>query len=171
MKRLLTALALIATMAFASHAQKAEFYVGYGGYTQMDASDCADDWSTDNAWGAVTAGFNFNVAPKFSIGPSYTFSSQSLKHNDGNVYYHALMLNAKYNYYRTSIFTLYAHVGLGAVISNISPKHADSYTKGYFAYQVVPIGAQVSIARNVNMFGELGFGAQGLLQVGFRFGI
>lgn len=169
MKRFLLLLAVIATMAVTASAQKAEFYVGYGGYTQMDATDCSDDWPTDNAWGAVTAGFNFKVAPKFSIGPSYTFSSQSIKHSNKNVYYHVFMLNAKYDYYRNSIVKLYAHVGLGGMVSRIAID--DPYTKGHFAYQITPLGAEVGISRNVSMFGELGFGAQGLAQVGFRFGL
>ena len=41
--------------------------------------------------------------------------------------------------------------------------------KGYFAFQVSPVCAEAAIANKVSLFGELGFGAQGLLQVGFRF--
>ena len=51
------------------------------------------------------------------------------------------------------------------------PKYNDSYNKAYFAYQISPLGAEAQIARNVSLYGELGFGAQGLLQVGFRFGL
>lgn len=71
-KYLLVLVAVIAT-AFASQAQRAELYFGYGGYTQMDATDMHDDWDhVNNAWGAVTIGVNFNVAPKFWLGPSYS---------------------------------------------------------------------------------------------------
>lgn len=169
MKRLFLLLAVVLGISAGVWAQKTEFQIGYGGYTQMDATDCCDDVNTSNAWGAVTAGVNFNITPKFAIGPSYTFSSQSIKHDMGNVYYHVIMLNAKYNYYRTSIFTLYAHVGLGGMVSHISPKGPDPWNKGCFAYQVTPLGATVDVARGVSMFGELGFGAQGLVQLGFKF--
>lgn len=80
------------------------------------------------------------------------------------------MLNGRYEYYSKGFLKLYAHVGLGADISYMQPKGGDNYSRGYFAFQVSPIGAQFNLSRSVGMFGELGFGAQGLLQVGFRFG-
>ncbi|MDE5650634.1 MAG: hypothetical protein K2I35_06475 [Duncaniella sp.] len=64
-------------MAFGAQAQRAQLQIGYGGYTQMDASDMHPGGSVDNAWGALTAGVNFKVAPSFYLGASYTFS-QSL---------------------------------------------------------------------------------------------
>lgn len=48
------------------------------------------------------------------------------------------------------------------------PRGGDAYNKGYFAYQISPLGADVQLSRSFTMFGELGFGAQGLLQVGLR---
>lgn len=167
-------MAAVMAFAFSSNAQKAEVQVNYGGFTQMDAMDMHDGWhSVNNAWGAVTAGVNFRVAPKFWIGPSYTFSSCSTKGGSAasHIAYHVIMLNARYEYWRNSIVKLYGHVGLGADISYMQPKGGDNFSKGYFAFQVSPLGAQVDISRNVAIFGELGFGAQGLAQVGFRFGL
>ncbi|MCM1005561.1 MAG: porin family protein [Prevotella sp.] len=166
-------LAALAVPATAS-AQKAEVQIGYGGYTQMDATDMKDGWhGVNTAWGAVTAGVNFKVAPKFWIGPSYSFSSATTKGGPehSNVAYHVIMLNARYEYWRNSIVKLYAHVGLGADISYMQPKYGDNYSKGYFAFQVSPLGAQVDLSRNAAMFAEIGFGAQGLAQFGFRFGL
>ena len=60
---------------------------------------------------------------------------------------------------------------MGAVISHMMPYHGDSYNCTYFAYQFSPLGAHVSISPSWAIFGELGFGAQGLLQVGFRFNL
>ena len=88
-----------------------------------------------------------------------------------SIAYHAILLNVKYDYYRNSIVRMYAHGGLGAVISHLMPKHDDAYNKSYFAYQIVPVGAEVGISRGAAIFGELGFGAQGLLQVGFKFNL
>lgn len=176
MKKLVLSLAAgLALLAAApdAQAQKAEFQINYGGYTQMDATDMKDGWhGVNNAWGAVTAGLNFRVAPKFWIGPSYSFSSATTKGGPehSNIAYHVIMLNARYEYWRNSIVKLYGHVGLGAEISYLQPKHADNYSKGYFAFQVSPLGAQVDISRSAAIFGEIGFGAQGLAQVGFRFG-
>ena len=173
MKRLLLAIAAIASIAFGSYAQKTQLYVSYGGYTQMDATDCHDDWShVNNAWGAINAGIDFRILPQLRIGPSYTFSSCTTKgEHHSNIAYHAILFNLKYDYYRNSIVRLYAHGGVGAVISHMMPRHDDAYNKSYFAYQLVPLGAEAAISRSVALFGELGFGAQGLLQVGLKFNI
>ena len=81
MKRFLFTLTLIAAMAIGASAQKAQLQIGYGGYTMMDACDMHDGGPAVNtAWGAVTAGVNFKVAPKFSLGASYTVSSTARKH-------------------------------------------------------------------------------------------
>lgn len=170
MKKFLLTLCALLGLATMAQAQKTELHISYGGYTQMDASDCHDGGSdVNNAWGAINAGVNFNVAPKFWIGPSYTFSSTSRKHfSDNKFYYHAIMLNGRYHYWRNSIVTLYGKIGLGAIISH-QTWEGDSKNSSYFAYQFTPLGAQVGISRSVDMFGELGFGTQGLLQVGFRF--
>ena len=173
MKKLLLILALVLGISAGAKAQRAEFQLSYGGYTQMDCMDMHDDWHHVNtAWGAVTAGLNFRVMPRLWIGPSYTLSTCSTKGGSdaSHIAYHVIMLNGRYEYYRTSLVKLYAHVGIGADISYMQPHDHDNYTKGYFAFHIAPIGAQFDIARNVGMFGELGFGAQGLLQVGFRFG-
>ena len=169
MKRFLFTLTLIAAMAIGASAQKAQLQIGYDGYTMMDACDMHDGGPAVNtAWGAVTAGVNFKVAPKFSLGASYTFSSTDRKHiESSNIYYHVIMLNARYDYWRNSVVQLYGHLGVGADISHITYGD-ESKNKGYFACQVSPLGAEVGLSRSCAMFGELGFGAQGLVQVGFR---
>lgn len=173
MKKTLLCAAMAAALAVpaTASAQKAELQLSYGGYTQMDCTDMHDDWShVNNAWGAATIGLNFKVAPKFWLGPSYSFSSTTTKgKSHSNIAYHVIMLNARYEYYRNSIVKLYGHAGLGADISYMQPKGEDNYSKGYFAFQISPLGAEVDISRSASMFGELGFGAQGLAQVGFRF--
>lgn len=174
MKKFLLAFVAMAASLTSAYAQKTEITIGYGGYTQMDATNCHDGWShVNNAWGAVTAGVNFNVLRNFYIGPSYTFSSCTTKGgpDHSSIAYHAIMLNGRYHYWSNRIVSLYAHVGVGAIISHMMPRHHDSYNKGYFAYQFSPLGAQVGISRVATIFGELGFGAQGVLQVGFRFNL
>lgn len=168
---LVLAVAMIAPAAVS--AQKAEIQIGYGGYTQMDATNMHDSWKhVNNAWGALTLGVNFRVMPKLWIGPSYSLSTTTTKGpHHSNIAYHVIMLNGRYQYYSNSIVKLYAHLGLGVDLSYMQPRDDDNYTKGYFAYQFTPLGAQVDLSRNCAIFGELGFGAQGLLQVGFRFGI
>ena len=78
------------------------------------------------------------------------------------------MMNGRYHYYRNSIVTLYAKLGLGVEFSYMQPRERDNYTKAYCAFQIVPVGAQVDLNRNWAMFAEAGFGAQGLFQFGFK---
>lgn len=161
---------MILAAAGVMNAQKHELTLSYGAYTQMDASDMHDGWHhVNSAWGALNVGLNFQVAPKIWIGPSYTFSSTTTKGADhSNIAYHAIMLNGRYHYYRNSIVTLYAKLGLGVEISHLQPRDDDSYNKAYCAFQIVPVGAEVGLSRDIAMFGEVGFGAQGLLQVGMK---
>lgn len=175
MKKLLLALAVVMTSAFGASAQT-EIQIGYGGYTEMDACDCHDGWNNVNtAWGALTAGVNFKVAPKIWVGPSYTFSSTDTKGGKlkSKIAYHAIMVNGRYEYFRNSIVKLYAHLGLGVVISHMQPNqdvypNFDPYNKTYFAIQASPLGADVDLDNTWTLFGEVGFGAQGLIQVGCR---
>ena len=151
-KKVILALVLGAASLMGASAQKAEITASYGAYTQMDATDMKDGWKHVNtAWGALNVGLNFRVTPKIWIGPSYTFSSSTTKGGPehSNVAYHAVMLNGRYHYYRNSIVSLYAKVGLGVE----------------FSY----VGAQVDLSRDWAMFAEAGFGAQGLFQFGFKY--
>ncbi|MBD5353317.1 MAG: porin family protein [Bacteroides sp.] len=169
MKKILLIMFAVLGMAFGANAQKGQFQIGYGGYTQMDVTDMHDGGSINNAWGALTAGVNFKVAPSLYLGASYTFSNATFKHtDDANAYYHVIMLNGRYNYYSNSIVNVYAHVGLGVDITHVAFDDF-SKNKAYFAYQISPVGAEVGLSRVTSIFGELGFGAQGLLQVGARF--
>ena len=171
MKKFLFMLTVMIGIATGASAQKTDLSLSYGGYTQMDATDCHDGWHhVNNAWGALNVGVNFQVARNFYIGPSYTFSSCTAGRGPehSSIAYHAIMLNGRYNYWRNSIVTLYGHLGLGAEISHMMPHHGDSYNQTYFAYQFSPLGAQVGLSRSWTIFGDLGFGAQGLVQVGFR---
>lgn len=120
MKKFLIALVAMFGITAGVSAQKTEVYASYGGYTQMDATDCHDGGpSVNTAWGALNAGVNFKITPKIWIGPSYTFSSTSRKkYDDNNFYYHAIMFNGRYGYYQNNIVSMYAKVGIGAIITH-----------------------------------------------------
>ena len=72
---------------------------------------------------------------------------------------------------RSNIFTLYGHLGLGVIVSYMQPYGGDSYNCTYFGMQISPIGVRADVSRNVALYGELGYGVQGLLQVGVRIGL
>ena len=171
-KKLFAALVLAAATVVGASAQEGEVTLSYGAYTQMDATDMHDGWGGVNtAWGALNFGVNFRVNKNIWIGPSYTFSSTSTKGRDAShIAYHVIMMNGRFHYYRNSIVTLYAKLGLGVDISYMQPKwDRDNYTKAYCAFQVVPIGAQFDLNRDWAMFAEAGFGAQGIFQFGFKY--
>lgn len=170
MKKFIIVLLAVIGMTAGANAQKMNLSVSYGGYTLMDAADYHDGWHhVNNAWGALNIGFNVQVLPKFWVGPSYTFSSTSTKGSHSNdIAYHAIMVNGRYDYYKNRLLTMYAHMGIGAEISHMMPYDDDAYNKCYFAFQLSPIGVDVQLSKMFTMFGEVGFGAQGLLQVGAR---
>ena len=171
-RKLLISLAVIAATTFGASSQGKELTVSYGGYTQMDAMDMHDGWhGVNTAWGALNVGFNFQINSKFWIGPSYTFSSTTTKGgpHHSNIAYHAFMINGRYQYYRSGLFSMYAKAGLGIEFSHMQPRGDDAYNKCYCAFQLVPIGAQFDLNRTVALFAEAGFGAQGLFQAGCKF--
>ena len=180
MKKLFIALFVAAAAAVGAQAQ--EVTISYGAYTQMDAMNNHKGFDKVNtAWGGINFGLYIPVAKGVKVGPSYSYSSAftpastyeipglgeySLKSKVG---YHTLMLNVKVDYFKNDIVKLYGHAGVGAVISHMMPKYLESYNKGYFAFQVSPIGAEVEFMPHAAIFGELGFGAQGLIQVGAKY--
>jgi len=170
MKRLFILLIAVVAVATGAKAQKMNLSVSYGGYTLMDAADYHDGWNNvKSAWGALNIGFNVQLMPKLWVGPSYTFSSTSTKGNySSDISYHAIMINGRYDYYSNRLLTVYARAGVGAEISHMQPYDGDSYNKGYFAFQLSPVGVDVQLTPMFTMFGEAGFGAQGILQVGVR---
>ena len=166
MKKLLLLFVLFVAAVLPATAQKAELTVSYGGFTQMDVMKMHGIYEkVNNAWGALNIGLNFKVADKTWLGASYTFSSTT------DVKYNVIMLNGRYGYYENSIVKLYGKLGIGVDISRITYYRGLIFTENnaYFAFQIVPIGAQVDLSRHWAIFGELGFGAQGLLQVGAKY--
>lgn len=172
MLRKLTVLIVAAIIGLGTvSAQKTEITASYGAYTQMDAMDMHDGWhGVNTAWGALNLGVNFRINNKIWIGPSYTFSSTTVKGgpHHSNIAYHAIMFNGRYQYYKNSIISMYAKLGLGVDLSYMQPRGGDNYTKAYAAFQIVPVGVQFDLNRQWAMFAEAGFGAQGLFQFGFK---
>lgn len=173
MKKYIVALLAVLGMAGVASAQRFEFQGGYGGYTQMDATNMADNMNVNTAWGAATAGVNFRVNSSMRIGASYTFSTANYKDNaPGTVYYNVVLFSTMYDYYRAGGLNLYSHAAVGMDFSHMTSTNPHwSYNNSYFAYQVSPIGAEYYIGSGCKLFGELGFGAQGLLQIGVRVGL
>lgn len=171
MKKIVVSLLIaIAAITGAQKSEAIEVNLSYGGYTAMDACGYYknDGKGVNTAWGGINATVYVPVMSNLMIGPSYSISSAGTKGNVGHLLYNTILVNGKYQFFSNSIVKLYSHVGLGVEITHFSPKYFDSYNKGYFGWQVSPIGATVDLNRNFGLFGEVGFGCQGLLQVGFK---
>lgn len=165
MRKILLGLLALVALAIPASAQKVGVYATYGAYTSNDAiGDYHRDYKVKTSWGSLNAGIDFNFG-KFKFGPSYSFSSTTTKHGDWGIYYHTILLNGKYDYYRTGPLQLYGHIGLGATITHFE----DDGNEGHFAFQVSPIGAKVKLGSGFSFIGELGFGAQGVIQLGFGY--
>lgn len=170
MKKFVLIFAALIGFAVSASAQ-VSVYASYGGYTQMDACNNHDGWDkVHTAWGALNTGVDFKVARGVKIGPSYTFSSTETDggSNASHIAYHAVLFNVKVDYYRSGLWTLYGHGGLGVVISHMQPKWSDTYNKTYFAGQISPLGVRASLTNKFDLFAEAGFGAQGIVQLGFN---
>ena len=174
MKKIVTVIIVVLSVLCGTNTAKAvDLSFSYGGFTAMDAmSYYQDDWGGVNtSWGAVTASIYFPVVKKFSLGASYTFSSATTKggKDASHLYYHTILFNGKYDYYRTGKLVLYGHLGLGVEITNFNPRFSDDYTKAYFGWQVSPLGVKGQLTNTFSLFAELGFGCQGLIQAGVNF--
>lgn len=181
MKKLLLCLAILVSGVAVASAQ--EITASYGGYTQMDVVNNhkgLPDMKT--CWGAVNLSLYVPVSNRVKIGPSYSYSSSFTKSevnfdsegllfsSRGKACYHTILLNAKVKYYENSIVSVYGHAGAGIVIANTRRSNlSGASNKGYFAGQISPVGAQVEFAPGASIFGEVGFGAQGLVQVGLSY--
>lgn len=170
MKKIIISLLALVGLTMGANAREMNLSLSYGGYTLMDGADYHDGWhGVNNAWGALNLGFNVKVLPNLWVGPSYTLSTTTTKGEyHSKIAYHGILLNGRYDYYRNSLLTMYGHVGVGAVISHMQPLGGDSYNKGYFGMQLSPVGVDVSLSPMFTLYGELGYGVQGLLQVGFK---
>lgn len=129
-------------------------------------------WERMNPWGDVAISIDHRFAKGFWMGFSYTVSSASSNKvdsaGDGSITWHSLMLHARYEYWRSGRWKLYSSIGVGVLISYIQPEDVPTFNRTQFAFQVSPVGASFRVLNNLDLFGEAGFGVQGITRLGFR---
>ncbi|MBO4956110.1 MAG: outer membrane beta-barrel protein [Muribaculaceae bacterium] len=170
---LLLAAALI--IPAASQARTTEISASYGIAPAMRSLGAYHHpWHTLDNWGAVNVTFDHSFAPNLWVGLSYTLSSSSsdtaYEQRYGKITYHGLMTNVRYHWCNRGPVSLYSHAGVGVLVEYFSPSWEDSYNRTTFAFQVSPLGIEFNILPGMGLFGEVGYGVQGIAKVGFRLG-
>lgn len=168
--------AAVATVAIAAGARDTEVSVSYGAFpATAHLGVYHNHWQGLDGWGAVNATIDHRFADPLWVGLSYTYSSANSQHASegryGEVTYHGLMVNVRYEWMRRSQVTLYSHVGVGVMVSYYDPSWRDSFNQTHMAFQMSPVGVQYDFHPNIGIFAEAGYGTQGVIKAGFRVGL
>lgn len=152
-----------------------EISVSYGAVPAMGHIDSYNGgWNNVKPWGSVSFTVDHRFGPVW-VGMSYTYSSASGDHvvrqGDGDLTWHGLMVNARYEWLRRRNVRFYSHVGVGCLITYFSPSWEDSYNRTRAAFQAMPLGVQYDFCRNAGLFAEVGYGIQGIAKFGVRVGL
>lgn len=172
-------LAMLAAVAAPSgaSARDTEISVGYGAESAMEHIPAySNHWNGMNhSWGTFSFTIDHRFAPKLWIGMGYTISSSSAdnawQQYGGDVTWHGLLVNARYEWYSRGGLTLYSHLGVGVLIAYMSPQWEPGYNSTRFGFQVSPVGVQYDVTPHLGLFAEAGYGIQGVAKVGVRLGI
>lgn len=156
-------------------ARDTEVGFSYGAMPAMKNIDAYNGgWDGISPWGAVSMTIDHRFASRLKAGLSYTLSTASTDHTGviggGDITWHALMVNARYDWMEKGRWRLYSHAGAGVLITYFSPSWRDSYNTTRFAFQASPLGAEFDIAPSFGLFAEAGYGIEGIVQAGFRIG-
>ena len=181
-KRIILPLVIAAT-ALSSAAQDrplsrdTEISVSYGALPCMSQIPYYyNNWEgLGQTWGTVNFTIDHRFADAMWIGMSYTYSGDSSNLIDaaghsGDITWHGLMVNARYEWLRRGALTLYSHAGVGVLIAYYSPDNRDSWNRTGCAFQLSPIGAQWDFSHTAGIFAEAGYGVQGIIKAGVRVG-
>lgn len=175
--KLLNALLTAAMILISVSAQgrDTEVSVSYGAMLAMSHVDSYHgNWSDITSWGTASFTIDHRFADRLWMGLSYTLSGASsdrvAPQGGGDIVWHGLMANARYEWLRTAHWTLYSHAGVGALITYYSPSWRDSYNTTRMAFQANPVGAQCDFTRHIGVFAEAGYGIEGIVKIGLRTG-
>lgn len=174
MEKIFAIFAMLLCVAAAS-ARDTEVSVSYGAFPATNHLGVyRGHWSGIDGWGTVNATIDHRFAPDLWIGLNYTYSSAESDHayhgRYGEITWHGLMANVRYQWYNRGSLILYSHVGIGVLVEYYSPSWEDSYNRTNMAFQLSPLGAQYDLSPHIGIFAEAGFGVQGVIKAGFRIG-
>lgn len=153
-----------------------EVSVSYGAVPAMyHIKAMADHWDgLQDKWGTVSVTIDHKFADRLWAGLSYTFSTASAEHatakRPGDLTWHALMLNGRYEWYKNGALTLYSHAAIGVLVIYCSPEVRESYNVEHMAFQASPICVQYDLGAHAAIFAEGGYGSEGVVNAGLRIG-
>lgn len=168
---------LMAVSSVSLQARDTEISVGYGAESAMEHIPAySNHWNGMNhSWGTFSFTIDHRFAPKLWIGMGYTISSASADNvwhgYGGDVTWHGLLVNTRYEWLSRGSLTLYSHLGIGVLIAYMSPQWEPGYNSTRIAFQASPIGAQYDVTPHLGLFAEAGYGIQGVVKVGVRVGL
>jgi hypothetical protein len=117
----------------------------------------------------ITYAFEMRTGDVFENGGTAEGSIAKIGIGNFTKTFHTVAAEVKYDYYRKKSFTMYALGGLGATFQKENYRPADSKAAEvgnsvFFNLQLTPIG--MKYGNTFSVFGEIGFGYKGLLNLG-----
>jgi len=130
--------------------------------------------------GPFVATFKYGVMDKLAIGGTVNYSSASTGNftnfNGGNYSYKftliTAMANGSYHYSNSDKVDFYSGLSLGWAIASLTTEgtpdlgESGPASVGGFTYHVTPIGFRYLFTENIGAYTELGWGLNGLAQIG-----
>ena len=174
---------------------KNEFSIGYGlmPVSSFGFSPWSHYYPTEDYVGAIYATYTCRLTKVIGIGATYCFDPrifnyyENPKTKEGPIARlgessHTFMFHLKVNWLNTKYVNLYSKVGQGFMVwgYNLKEYQPDLFEINMpsnkiidrinYAYQLVPIGIEVGTKRCAG-FLQVGFGMEGMLSIGFRYGL
>ncbi|MGL4853538.1 MAG: outer membrane beta-barrel protein [Phocaeicola sp.] len=171
-------LSAILFMAITATAQKHEISISYGIPTSMDVENSlangfigVSGLDLDESFsGSFNLEYMYRLNEKIAVGAIVSYEHASIKSVDFKEDFISVLPAFKMNWVNKELFRFYSKVAAGVTIDKASievnsQKESDTDLK--FGYQVSPIGLEVG--KELNGFLELGYGVQGIANIGVRF--
>ncbi|MGL5015938.1 MAG: outer membrane beta-barrel protein [Bacteroidales bacterium] len=170
MKKIILFLAVLFTASMAS-AQKHELSIGYGYPTSSQLNHTlANAFSLLGIDESFSGSFNleymYKLNPKMAVGMIVGYEQASDDAFDYSEKFINIMPAFRMTWVEKKIFRFYSKVALGITIDNAEVGNQDD-SDVEFAYQIAPLGFEVG--RCFAGFAELGYGCQGIAQIGLRY--
>lgn len=176
---------LFSTITFAQES-KHEVNLGVGFITTNSAINTLSDFLTTGLsggyytsknksfTGAYQGGYKYALTKRFSLGGTFAYEEitsdaflNNTKEGRFKNQYYTLAPEIDFKYITSDIITVYSLFGIGgtytsrSLTSETNEKTDDSTV--YFNFQATPVG--IKVGKSFGVYGELGFGYKGLLNI------
>lgn len=188
MKKIISLLiiAILSTTTFAQNS-KHEISLGFGVVTTNSVINTFSDFlatgltggyytsKNKTFTGAYQLGYKYALTERLSLGGTFAYEKitsdaflENVKEGQFKNQYYTIAPEFDFKYVKSDILSIYSLVGIGGTYTNRS-RTSDTNEKVddstvYFNFQATPIG--VKIGKSIGVYGELGFGYKGLLNIG-----